>query len=85
MKRVGGTNLSAKPMAKQRVKEFEIAIWSVPSSNAVSGEFWTVLITRNEHAIRIFDTDSELWKRILHSYSEQNFSPIGSSRSARSG
>lgn len=68
--RTPGNIPAIKPASKNRLGEFEVTVWSLPSPANGAPRWWTVLITNKQLALRIFDTDPELWRRILDSYSE---------------
>ncbi len=67
---LSGPLAKRKPTSRKRIGEFEVAIWSVPEGSNPTRKWWTVLITRNDQAMRIFAADPELWSRILDSYAE---------------
>lgn len=68
--RMSGQLPKSKPTSRNRVGEFEVTIWALSQGRDPPRKWWTVLISRNDQAMRIFAADPELWRRILDSYTE---------------
>lgn len=59
------------PTSRNRVGEFDVTIWPLSEGSSPTRKWWTVLISRNDQAMKIFTADPELWRRILDSYAEE--------------
>jgi hypothetical protein len=68
--RSAGKLPAVKPDSKSRVDQFEVTIWSISLPKNQVREWTKVLITRNDQAMIIFDTDPGLWRSVLDSYFE---------------
>lgn len=66
--KVPGRLPTHKPQTITRSGEFQVTIWRASFPKDTARERTTVLITKGNAALRLFDADAELWRRLLDSY-----------------
>jgi hypothetical protein len=58
------------PKIRTTIGEFTITVWQFSLTNDSVKERTTALIVRDGYALRVFDADPELWRRIIDSFEQ---------------
>lgn len=59
-----------EPTTRTEIAGFTVTIWRFSTPSDSAKERTTALIVREGHALRVFDADPDLWRRILDSFEQ---------------
>lgn len=59
-----------EPTIRTEIAGFTVTIWRFSTPSDSARERTTALIVREGHALRVFDADPDLWRRILDSFEQ---------------